>query len=90
MDSVAPEMKLMGPGSTGEGGILSAGGDLPTDEIFSALPKPDFDIFSYHYYGGVSKRCRGTLTPENALTADWLGKTELGLRYYEERKQREG
>ena len=84
VDSVAPNMKLMGPGSTGEGGILPGRGDLPTDELFSALPKPDFDILSYHYYGGVSQRCRGTLTPENALTEDWLSKTELGLSYYEE------
>lgn len=77
-----PEMRIMGPGSTGEGGILGIGGEMSTDKIMAAEPKPEFEIFSYHYYGGVSKRCMGRLTPENALTNDWLSKTELGLKYY--------
>lgn len=83
-----PEMKILGPGSTGEGGILFQGGPMSTDSIMSSVPKPQFDIFSYHFYGGVSKRCMGGLTPENALTSDWLSKTELGLRYYEEARDK--
>ena len=84
IDQALPEMKILGPGSTGEGGILGAGSEVSTDSVFSEEPKPEFDIFSYHFYGGVSKRCMGDLTPENALTEDWLSKTELGLKYYEE------
>jgi len=79
-----PEMKILGPGSTGEGGILGARSEVSTDSIFSKEPIPEFDIFSYHFYGGVSKRCMGDLTPENALTDEWLSKTETGLSYYEE------
>jgi hypothetical protein len=84
MDQALPDMIILGPGSTGEGGIIGAGSEVSTDSIFAKIPKPGFDIFSYHFYGGVSKRCMGDLTPENALTKEWLSKTELGLKYYEE------
>lgn len=45
------------------------------------------DIFSYHFYGGVSKRCvqpgsTNQLSPETALTAEWLGRSELDEEYY--------
>jgi len=84
VSKVAPEMKIIGPGSTGEGGILPGGLSLTADELLSANPKPTFDIFTYHYYGNVSQRCMGGQTPENALYEEWLSKTELGLAYYEE------
>lgn len=78
-----PYMKIMGPGSTGEGGILGEVHEMSTDKILSQNPKPEFDIFSYHFYGGVSTRCRGSLSPSNALSHEWLGRTELGLEYYQ-------
>jgi heparanase 1 len=77
-------MWILGPGSTGEGGIIPVGEALSTDRLFTADPKPEFDIFSYHFYGGVSKRCMGGLSPENALTGEWLRKTELGLKFYQD------
>lgn len=83
-----PSMKIMGPGSTGEGGILFGGGPMSTDSLMTADPKPLFDIFSYHFYGGVSKRCRGDLSPDNALTEAWLSRTELGLKFYEEARNK--
>ena len=87
VDSVLPDMKIMGPGSTGEGGIIP-GQSLSTDSIFAALPQPQFEIFSYHFYGGISNRCNGRLTTEYALTSEWLSKTELGLKYYEEARNK--
>lgn len=83
VNAVVPDMKIMGPGSTGEGGILGEV-DLKSDSILLAEPRPEFEIFSYHFYGGVSRRCRGQLSPENALSEEWLSKTELGLKYYQE------
>lgn len=77
-----PGMKIMGPGSTGEGGILGEVHEMATDKILSQNPKPEFEIFSYHYYGGVSQRCRGNLSPKDALSRDWLSRTESGLEYY--------
>jgi hypothetical protein len=88
VDKAAPEMKILGPGSTGEGGIIPIDKSMATDEILTALPKPGFEIFSYHFYGGVSQRCRGGLTPENALSEEWLSRTELGLKYYEEARDK--
>jgi heparanase 1 len=84
MKNASPETKIVGPGNTGEGGILPTEEEMSTDKLFLETSKPDFDIFSYHYYGGVSKRCFGNLTPEYALSKEWLSKTELGLRFYEE------
>jgi heparanase 1 len=88
VDKAVPEMKIMGPGSTGEGGIIPIDESMSTDKILTASPKPDFDIFSYHFYGGVSQRCRGGLTPENALSEEWLSRTELGLKFYEEARDK--
>lgn len=81
--TAAPEMKILGPGSTGEGGILPAGVSITSESMLSAEPKPKFDIFSYHYYGNVSKRCAGSQKPENALSNSWLSKTETGLIFYQ-------
>lgn len=88
VEKAAPEMKILGPGSTGEGGIIPGDEGMSTDEILTAENAPEFDVFTYHFYGGVSQRCRGGLTPENALSADWLSRTELGLKYYEEARDK--
>ncbi len=87
IDSAAPDMKILGPGSIGEPKIM-IGGSIKTDDVFLSEPKPIFDIFSYHYYGWVSKRCGGNLTPESAMNKDWLSKTELGLEYYNEARNK--
>lgn len=77
-----PNLQILGPGSTGEGGIIPSQ-DIFVDKILSASPKPIFDVFTYHYYGTVSKRCGGSQTPEKALSAEWLSKTEKGLAFYQ-------
>lgn len=84
----APDMKILGPGSTGEGGIIPGDKGMATDEILTTEKAPVFDIFTYHYYGGVSQRCAGGLTPDNALSEEWLSRTELGLEYYEEARDK--
>ena len=87
VDTAVPDMKIMGPGSTGEGGIIP-GITISTKDILTTSPEPEFEIFTYHFYGGVSKRCMGNLTPENALTNEWLSKTELGLKYYKDARNK--
>ncbi|WP_319231984.1 hypothetical protein [Draconibacterium orientale] len=87
VNKALPDMKILGTGGSGEGGI-TPGGSVSTDDIMTASPKPEFDIFSYHFYGGVSKRCMGELTPEYALSDEWLSKTELGLKYYEDARNK--
>lgn len=86
-----PEMMVIGPGSVGEGGVLDTGAikfDIDTEEIMKKLPKNSFKAYSYHYYGGVSKRCGGNQTPESVLTNDWLSKTEKGLEFYKKSRDK--
>jgi hypothetical protein len=68
-----PETKILGPGTVGEAAsasrLLGASG-------------PGVDAFSYHYYGALSERCRGTGTPEAALSEDWLSGTDRALAFY--------
>jgi hypothetical protein len=87
----APEMVILGPGSIGESGILTAGIPgvpmLKSEDMLIASG-PGIDAFSYHFYGGVSKRCaRGgvspaQVTPESALSVEWLSRTDRDEAYY--------
>jgi heparanase 1 len=87
----APDMLLIGPGSTAEGipgqsfaGMLKH--FISTDSLMSPEPKPLFDIFSYHYYGAMSMRImRGgpfSIKAENALDSGWLQRTDVVADYY--------
>jgi heparanase len=88
INKAAPNMKIIGPGSTGEGGILPMGLDLSVDQLLSPTQKPTFDVFTYHFYGTVSKRCGGGQSPDKALTAEWLSKTEKGLEFYQKARDK--
>ena len=87
----APEMLILGPGSVGESGILTGG--LPgvpmiKSEDMLTASGPGIDAFSYHFYGGVSKRCgragssTSQTTPEAALSAEWLSRTDRDEAFY--------
>lgn len=43
---------------------------------------PAFDAFSYHFYGAVSRRCGGHVTVEQALSNDWLNRTDEAEAFY--------
>jgi len=83
----APNMILLGPGSTGEGVTLSAMRMLKSEDLLTATG-PAFDAFSYHYYGAISTRCslmaggKGGITPELALSAEWLSRTDTVEAFY--------
>lgn len=87
-----PEMMVVGPGSVGEGGVLQARGpieiDIATEDLMAELPKNPFQAYTYHYYGGVSKRCGGNQTLESVLTQEWLSKTEKGLEFYQKSRDK--
>ena len=69
-----------------------AAGELPRDQErrHADGDGPGVDVFSYHFYGGVSKRCagearqaaRGQTSPEAALSEEWLSRTERDARFY--------
>lgn len=75
---VAPQMVILGPGSTGEGGDV-----LPADMMRDTANR--VDAVSYHFYGALSVRCKesGSQTSaEDALGEAWLSRTEADYRFY--------
>ncbi|MBW4026908.1 MAG: hypothetical protein HIU93_05855 [Acidobacteria bacterium] len=91
----APAMKVLGPGSVGEGQPLgdAVGIHMLRSEDMLAAMNRKVDVFSYHFYGGVSQRCvrPGTTalsTPDKALTREWLFRTVADEKYYAKLRDR--
>jgi len=85
-----PDMLVVGPGSVGEGGVMVVPPTMPmlhSADLLGTDPKAKFDVFSYHYYGAVSKRCEamgqglGT-TQAAALSEKWLSQTDGVFDFY--------
>lgn len=92
-----PGLKLLAPGSVGETtgnwGVAQGGyGDmktLPAADL--AASTGDADAFSYHHYGAVSQRCVAMgfqTSADQALSEDWLGRTDQTLAYYRAARDR--
>lgn len=92
-----PQTKLLAPGSVGEANAdwaVASGGYgeqalLPAADL--ARSTGDADVFSYHHYGAVSQRCKqmGHQTrAEDALSEDWLGRTDATFAYYRQVRDR--
>jgi heparanase 1 len=87
--ATAPAMRIVGPGSVGEGGALAKPGMFPitTEGILTATPAPVFDIYSYHSYAAVSQRCAKMLpgagtTADAALSDEWLTRPDPIYDFY--------
>jgi len=85
----SPKTIFLGPGSIGEGISLVPGAaqmKLITTEDMMKATGPVFDAFSYHFYGTISQRCaagtRAGTTAEDALTAEWLNRTNTVQSFY--------
>jgi len=79
----AAGLKIVGPGSlvTGAGPVKLPIPVLATRDLLAANPAPQFDIYSYHFYGAVSPRCAPARSPlritaTQALSDAWLARTE--------------
>jgi len=88
LKKTAPETEFLGPGSVGEGMSLAppSMNMLKTEDLLKATG-PAFDIFSYHSYGAVSKRCAAmgasaTTTPGAALSEEWLSRVDRIEAFY--------
>jgi len=81
----SPNTIFLGPGGTGEGVSLAPPGVklklLETEGLMKATG-PVFDAFSYHFYGTVSKRCTGTMRIDQALSAEWLNRSDISEAFY--------
>jgi hypothetical protein len=88
IQQAAPSMRLLGPGSVGEGtGLLSpAGSGFLRSEDLLAATGPVFNAFSYHFYGAVSQRCAGLganqTTADAALSEEWLSRADTVDAFY--------
>jgi hypothetical protein len=82
----SPKTVFLGPGGVGEGVSLGPAGMnlklIATEDILKATG-PIFTGFSYHFYGGVSSRCMGKMTADQALSADWLDRTDSVEAFYQ-------
>lgn len=90
----APDMRIVGPGSVGEGVLMPrmgggglAAGLVKTADMLAAAPKPTFDVFSYHFYGAASIRCASMgagaqTSAADALSEAWLARTDTSYDFY--------
>ena len=88
----SPETILLGPGSVGEVGFQAALEVISSESLLTASG-PGLDAFSYHFYGGVSQRCKAfgpalQTTPEAALSEAWLARTDKDAAFYAEMRDR--
>ncbi|UWU86261.1 hypothetical protein N2605_07345 [Bradyrhizobium yuanmingense] len=81
MRRAAPETLILGPGSVGDAPSPSGAG-LTTRDLLAASG-PGVDRFSYHHYNTISPRCGGHDDPAQALSEQWLGRTDTTLRTYQ-------
>jgi heparanase len=83
----APGMKIVGPGD-----VTTANAPIPgaptAEDLLTATPPLRFDVFSYHFYPGVSQRCAppddavvGT-DKNQALSDSWLARTDRAFEMH--------
>lgn len=91
-EEAAPGMLLVGPSTTSEGVNVVPEEVTPTPEFYTAEPRPEFDVVSYHLYGATSMRCSSpgytNTLQEDALTGEWLARTHVITSYYAEQAAR--
>lgn len=81
MQRTAPETLIVGPASVGDTASPSASGIITRDLLAAA--GPGLDRFSYHHYNTVSPRCGGHDDSKQALTEQWLARTDATLAVYQ-------
>ncbi|RXH26027.1 hypothetical protein XH99_22915 [Bradyrhizobium nanningense] len=75
----APETLIAGPGSASESASSSSG--IRTRDLLAATG-PGLDRVSYHHYNTLSARCGTHDDPVQALSEDWLSRTDATLNIY--------
>lgn len=86
-----PDMKTLGPGGVGEGGLFpkipvpGLGPHISSEDLMKSNPD-SVDVMSYHFYGTVSQRCEalgiGTAVKSEALSDEWLDRTVRDWKFY--------
>lgn len=96
----SPQTTVVGPSSTGEAGFKlfpSPPEQLSTARLLSGNPQPTFDVFSHHFYGAVSQRCKSlgernktevTTSSADALSESWLSRADQAQSFYKSMRDR--
>ncbi len=85
------DIDMFGLGNDGAGGGMAAGFDIVTTEQLLGDYKVPMDVFSYHYYNGVSERgaaMGGHWPAEAALTEQYLSVAAKCASQYTARRDR--
>ena len=66
---------------------------LTTEALMGAAPRARFDVFAYHFYGTVSKRCSAMsptagISPDDALSEAWLARADATFDHYKALRDR--
>jgi heparanase 1 len=70
---------------------------MSTARLLSGEPPPRFDIFSHHFYGAVSQRCKSlgerrgtevTTSTAEALSENWLARADQAQTFYKAMRDR--
>jgi heparanase len=84
-----PEMIFLGPGSAGEGTLMTPSSmmHMITSKDLLTATGPVFDAVSFHSYGAVSSRCASfgataTTTADAALSEEWLARSDRIIGFY--------
>ena len=100
VESISPHTKIVGPSSTGEAGFklfANPPEQMSTARLLSGSPQPRFDVFSHHFYGAVSQRCKAlgersgtevTTSRGEALSEGWLGRADQAQNFYKAMRDR--
>ncbi len=97
---VSAQTKIVGPSSTGEAGFKLFANPpeaMSTARLLSGQPQPRFDVFSHHFYGAVSHRCKSlgernktevTTSAAEALSESWLARADQAQTFYKSMRDR--
>lgn len=97
---VSPQTLVAGPSATGEAGFklfANPPEQMSTARLLSGEPTPRFDVFSHHFYGAVSQRCKslgernGTnvnTSYDEALDESWLSRADQAQSFYRAMRDR--
>jgi hypothetical protein len=78
---VMPDLKIVGPGATADLKALVIDPTITVDELMKASGSA-LDVFSYHFYPNVSKRCGSTEPSTAVLTDEFLGRVGKARDFY--------
>jgi hypothetical protein len=71
---IHPEIAVLGPGTAAKTTFAS--------DWLAASGPGSVDAISYHHYGALSERCSGASAPEEALSEQWLSRTDQSVIFY--------